>query len=99
MSQSGWHSCFFKLLDELQLCVMLKKLLNLSVFSHLFLLCAPFPSLSAIQFNDANSISRYLARVAPALGLYGANMMEQTEVCVCVCVFIGLSVPFGDLVP
>ncbi|KAK9543049.1 hypothetical protein VZT92_000861 [Zoarces viviparus] len=34
----------------------------------------------AIQFNDANSISRYLARVAPALGLYGANMMEQTEV-------------------
>ncbi|XP_070694452.1 bifunctional glutamate/proline--tRNA ligase isoform X2 [Pempheris klunzingeri] len=34
----------------------------------------------AIQFSDANSISRYLARVAPALGLYGANMMEQTEV-------------------
>uniref|UniRef100_A0A3B4BK04 Uncharacterized protein n=1 Tax=Periophthalmus magnuspinnatus TaxID=409849 RepID=A0A3B4BK04_9GOBI len=34
----------------------------------------------AIQFNDANSISRYLARVAPALGLYGADMMEQTEV-------------------
>ncbi|XP_031165306.1 bifunctional glutamate/proline--tRNA ligase isoform X2 [Sander lucioperca] len=34
----------------------------------------------AIQFNDVNSISRYLARVAPALGLYGANLMEQTEV-------------------
>ncbi|CAL9701168.1 unnamed protein product [Knipowitschia caucasica] len=34
----------------------------------------------SIQFNDANSISRYLARVAPALGLYGANMMEQTEI-------------------
>uniref|UniRef100_UPI0037E9A7BF bifunctional glutamate/proline--tRNA ligase isoform X2 n=1 Tax=Semicossyphus pulcher TaxID=241346 RepID=UPI0037E9A7BF len=34
----------------------------------------------AVQFNDGNSISRYLARVAPALGLYGANMMEQTEV-------------------
>ncbi|KAM9824867.1 bifunctional glutamate/proline--tRNA ligase isoform X2 [Syngnathus typhle] len=34
----------------------------------------------AVQFNDANSISRYLARVAPALGLYGANLMEQTEV-------------------
>ncbi|XP_077445878.1 bifunctional glutamate/proline--tRNA ligase isoform X3 [Stigmatopora argus] len=34
----------------------------------------------AIQFTDANSISRYLARVAPALGLYGANLMEQTEV-------------------
>ncbi|XP_041669602.1 bifunctional glutamate/proline--tRNA ligase isoform X2 [Cheilinus undulatus] len=34
----------------------------------------------AIQFSDTNSISRYLARVAPALGLYGANMMEQTEV-------------------
>ncbi|MED6287234.1 Bifunctional glutamate/proline--tRNA ligase [Characodon lateralis] len=33
-----------------------------------------------IQYNDGNSISRYLARVAPALGLYGANMMEQTEV-------------------
>ncbi|XP_053721197.1 bifunctional glutamate/proline--tRNA ligase isoform X1 [Synchiropus splendidus] len=33
-----------------------------------------------VQFSDANSISRYLARVAPALGLYGANMMEQTEV-------------------
>lgn len=48
-------------------------------------LCVVIPSLSAIQFNDANSISRYLARVAPALGLYGANMMEQTEVCICVC--------------
>lgn len=34
----------------------------------------------AVQFNDGNSISRYLARVAPALGLYGANMMEQTEI-------------------
>ncbi|XP_015252640.1 PREDICTED: bifunctional glutamate/proline--tRNA ligase isoform X3 [Cyprinodon variegatus] len=34
----------------------------------------------SIQFSDANSISRYLARVAPAFGLYGANMMEQTEV-------------------
>uniref|UniRef100_A0A7N8XEZ5 Bifunctional glutamate/proline--tRNA ligase n=1 Tax=Mastacembelus armatus TaxID=205130 RepID=A0A7N8XEZ5_9TELE len=33
-----------------------------------------------IQFNDASSISRYLARMAPALGLYGANIMEQTEV-------------------
>ncbi|XP_061876691.1 bifunctional glutamate/proline--tRNA ligase isoform X5 [Entelurus aequoreus] len=40
---------------------------------------ACFPP-SDIQFNDANSISRYLARVAPALGLYGANLMEQTEV-------------------
>ncbi|XP_017281365.1 bifunctional glutamate/proline--tRNA ligase isoform X2 [Kryptolebias marmoratus] len=34
----------------------------------------------SVQFNDANSICRYLARVAPALGLYGTNMMEQTEV-------------------
>uniref|UniRef100_A0A3P9NA26 Bifunctional glutamate/proline--tRNA ligase n=2 Tax=Poecilia reticulata TaxID=8081 RepID=A0A3P9NA26_POERE len=34
----------------------------------------------SVQFSDTNSISRYLARVAPALGLYGANMMEQTEV-------------------
>uniref|UniRef100_A0A3Q3L6V0 Bifunctional glutamate/proline--tRNA ligase n=1 Tax=Mastacembelus armatus TaxID=205130 RepID=A0A3Q3L6V0_9TELE len=38
------------------------------------------PSFSEIQFNDASSISRYLARMAPALGLYGANIMEQTEV-------------------
>uniref|UniRef100_A0A669AW03 Bifunctional glutamate/proline--tRNA ligase n=1 Tax=Oreochromis niloticus TaxID=8128 RepID=A0A669AW03_ORENI len=30
--------------------------------------------------DDDNSICRYLARVAPALGLYGSNMMEQTEV-------------------
>ncbi|XP_072321975.1 bifunctional glutamate/proline--tRNA ligase isoform X2 [Eucyclogobius newberryi] len=34
----------------------------------------------SVQFNDGNSISRYLARVAPALSLYGTNMMEQTEV-------------------
>ncbi|XP_029951809.1 bifunctional glutamate/proline--tRNA ligase isoform X2 [Salarias fasciatus] len=34
----------------------------------------------SIQFNDSNSICRYLARVAPALGLYGASVMEQTEV-------------------
>uniref|UniRef100_A0A3Q0RIJ0 Bifunctional glutamate/proline--tRNA ligase n=1 Tax=Amphilophus citrinellus TaxID=61819 RepID=A0A3Q0RIJ0_AMPCI len=34
----------------------------------------------SVQFNDANSISRYLARVAPTLGLYGSNTMEQTEV-------------------
>ena len=45
-------------------------------------IAALFPFLSSVQFNDANSISRYLARVAPALGLYGANMTEQTEVCV-----------------
>lgn len=44
-------------------------------------LCVLLPSLSAVQFSDGNSISRYLARVAPALGLYGANTMEQTEVC------------------
>lgn len=35
---------------------------------------------SNVQFSDVNSITRYLARVAPALGLYGSNMMEQTEV-------------------
>uniref|UniRef100_A0A7N6BSN0 Bifunctional glutamate/proline--tRNA ligase n=1 Tax=Anabas testudineus TaxID=64144 RepID=A0A7N6BSN0_ANATE len=34
----------------------------------------------SVQFSDSNSICRYLARVAPAVGLYGANMMEQTEV-------------------
>ncbi|KAK3537817.1 hypothetical protein QTP70_019236 [Hemibagrus guttatus] len=33
-----------------------------------------------VQFNDVNSIARYLARVAPGLGLYGSNMLEQTEV-------------------
>ncbi|XP_063040031.1 bifunctional glutamate/proline--tRNA ligase [Engraulis encrasicolus] len=33
-----------------------------------------------VQFNDVNSISRYLARVAPSLGLYGSSMLEQTEV-------------------
>lgn len=46
--------------------------------------CFPFTFFSffsTIQFNDVNSISRYLARVAPALGLYGANIMEQAEVC------------------
>ncbi|XP_056134251.1 bifunctional glutamate/proline--tRNA ligase isoform X2 [Lampris incognitus] len=34
----------------------------------------------SLQFSDVNSITRYLARVAPALGLYGVNLMEQTEV-------------------
>ncbi|XP_060735892.1 bifunctional glutamate/proline--tRNA ligase isoform X1 [Tachysurus vachellii] len=33
-----------------------------------------------VQFNDVNSITRYLARVVPGLGLYGSNMLEQTEV-------------------
>ncbi|XP_059208523.1 bifunctional glutamate/proline--tRNA ligase isoform X2 [Centropristis striata] len=58
----------------------------------------------AIQFNDANSISRYLARVAPALGLYGANMMEQTEIdhwlefsARRLCGQPGLSAALGDL--
>ncbi|XP_053293504.1 bifunctional glutamate/proline--tRNA ligase isoform X3 [Pleuronectes platessa] len=58
----------------------------------------------AIQFNDANSISRYLARVAPALGLYGANMMEQTEVdhwlefsARCLCGQPSLTVGLGEL--
>lgn len=60
------------------------------IITDLFLFCVLSPYLSAIQFNDANSISRYLARVAPALGLYGANMMEQTEVCVCVCVIFSV---------
>ncbi|XP_035290073.1 bifunctional glutamate/proline--tRNA ligase isoform X3 [Anguilla anguilla] len=34
----------------------------------------------SVQFSDVNAISRYLARVAPSLGLYGSNLMEQTEV-------------------
>uniref|UniRef100_A0A8C8M6L4 Bifunctional glutamate/proline--tRNA ligase n=1 Tax=Oncorhynchus tshawytscha TaxID=74940 RepID=A0A8C8M6L4_ONCTS len=33
-----------------------------------------------LQFSDLNSITRYLARLAPSLGLYGSNMLEQTEV-------------------
>ncbi|XP_056623093.1 bifunctional glutamate/proline--tRNA ligase isoform X2 [Triplophysa dalaica] len=33
-----------------------------------------------VLFSDVNSITRFFARVAPALGLYGSNMMEQTEV-------------------
>uniref|UniRef100_G3N980 GST C-terminal domain-containing protein n=2 Tax=Gasterosteus aculeatus aculeatus TaxID=481459 RepID=G3N980_GASAC len=58
----------------------------------------------SLQFNDVNSISRYLARVAPALGLYGANMMEQTEVdhwlefsARCLCGPIILSKALGEL--
>ncbi|KAA8595987.1 hypothetical protein FQN60_011278 [Etheostoma spectabile] len=58
----------------------------------------------AIQFNDSNSICRYLARVAPALGLYGANLMEQTEVdhwlefsARHLCGQSALSVALGDL--
>lgn len=50
----------------------------LRVVTHLCTSAPPSPS--AIQFSDVNSITRYLARVAPALGLYGSNMMEQTEV-------------------
>uniref|UniRef100_A0A8C7S772 Bifunctional glutamate/proline--tRNA ligase n=1 Tax=Oncorhynchus mykiss TaxID=8022 RepID=A0A8C7S772_ONCMY len=34
----------------------------------------------SVQFCDLNSITRYLARLAPSLGLYGSNMLEQTEV-------------------
>uniref|UniRef100_A0A8C7ME26 Bifunctional glutamate/proline--tRNA ligase n=1 Tax=Oncorhynchus kisutch TaxID=8019 RepID=A0A8C7ME26_ONCKI len=34
----------------------------------------------SVQFSDLNSITRYLARLAPSLGLYGSNMLEQTEV-------------------
>ncbi|XP_062303680.1 bifunctional glutamate/proline--tRNA ligase isoform X4 [Osmerus eperlanus] len=33
-----------------------------------------------VQFSDANSIMRYLARAAPSMGLYGSNVMEHTEV-------------------
>uniref|UniRef100_A0A668AJ17 Bifunctional glutamate/proline--tRNA ligase n=1 Tax=Myripristis murdjan TaxID=586833 RepID=A0A668AJ17_9TELE len=57
-----------------------------------------------LVFSDVNSITRYLARVAPALGLYGANMMEQTEVdhwlefsARRLCGQTGLSVALGEL--
>uniref|UniRef100_A0A4W4HEV4 Bifunctional glutamate/proline--tRNA ligase n=1 Tax=Electrophorus electricus TaxID=8005 RepID=A0A4W4HEV4_ELEEL len=33
-----------------------------------------------VQFSDVNSITRYLARLAPTLVLYGSSVMEQTEV-------------------
>ncbi|XP_072266395.1 bifunctional glutamate/proline--tRNA ligase [Pyxicephalus adspersus] len=35
---------------------------------------------AGVTFNDVNSIIRYLARLAPEAGLYGSNLMEQTEV-------------------
>uniref|UniRef100_A0A8C8HNK8 Bifunctional glutamate/proline--tRNA ligase n=1 Tax=Oncorhynchus tshawytscha TaxID=74940 RepID=A0A8C8HNK8_ONCTS len=41
---------------------------------------SPSRSLRSVQFSDLNSITRYLARLAPSLGLYGSNMLEQTEV-------------------
>lgn len=40
----------------------------------------PGPTHRAEQFSDANSILRYLARVAPALALYGSGVLEETEV-------------------
>uniref|UniRef100_A0A674BUR4 Bifunctional glutamate/proline--tRNA ligase n=1 Tax=Salmo trutta TaxID=8032 RepID=A0A674BUR4_SALTR len=43
---------------------------------HIFFNCA----VMSVQFSDLNSITRYLARMAPSLGLYGSNMLEQTEV-------------------
>ncbi|KAM9317202.1 bifunctional glutamate/proline--tRNA ligase [Gastrophryne carolinensis] len=33
-----------------------------------------------VTFTDVNSIIRYLARLAPETGLYGSNLMEQTEI-------------------
>ncbi|XP_068089016.1 bifunctional glutamate/proline--tRNA ligase isoform X2 [Hyperolius riggenbachi] len=33
-----------------------------------------------VTFSDVNSIIRYLARLAPEAGLYGSNLMQQTEV-------------------
>ncbi|XP_044129891.1 bifunctional glutamate/proline--tRNA ligase-like, partial [Bufo gargarizans] len=33
-----------------------------------------------VSFTDANSIIRYLARLAPQAGLLGSNLMEQTEI-------------------
>lgn len=66
----------------------MKCIYGVAIYYSSFIVCFLCLFLSAIQFNDANSICRYLARVAPALGLYGANMMEQTEVCVYVCVYL-----------
>lgn len=79
MSQSRWHNNLstpsitlptWWTTGHVRLCLYLFISYFHSVFNH-----------SAIQFNDANSICRYLARVAPSLGLYGTNSMEQTEVC------------------
>ncbi|XP_056424337.1 bifunctional glutamate/proline--tRNA ligase isoform X2 [Hyla sarda] len=33
-----------------------------------------------VSFTDVNSIIRYLARLAPEVGLLGSNLMEQTEI-------------------
>ncbi|XP_075060367.1 bifunctional glutamate/proline--tRNA ligase isoform X2 [Mixophyes fleayi] len=33
-----------------------------------------------ISFSDVNSIIRYLARLAPQTGLYGSDLMQQTEI-------------------
>ncbi|XP_019372022.1 PREDICTED: bifunctional glutamate/proline--tRNA ligase [Gavialis gangeticus] len=33
-----------------------------------------------VTFTDANSIARYLARVATSAGLYGSNILEHTEI-------------------
>ncbi|XP_019405037.1 PREDICTED: bifunctional glutamate/proline--tRNA ligase isoform X4 [Crocodylus porosus] len=33
-----------------------------------------------VTFTDANSIARYLARVATSAGLYGSNLLEHTEI-------------------
>ncbi|XP_061415264.1 bifunctional glutamate/proline--tRNA ligase isoform X2 [Lethenteron reissneri] len=34
----------------------------------------------SVTFNDPNSICRFIARQSPSHGLYGANLLEQTEV-------------------
>ncbi|KAM9568159.1 bifunctional glutamate/proline--tRNA ligase-like [Salvelinus alpinus] len=58
----------------------------------------------SVQFSDLNSITRYLARMAPSLGLYGSNMLEQTEVdhwlefsAQLVCGQSGLAAALGEL--
>ncbi|KAM8945260.1 bifunctional glutamate/proline--tRNA ligase isoform 2-T2 [Pelodytes ibericus] len=33
-----------------------------------------------VSFTDVNSIIRYLARLVPDAGLYGSNLLEQTEI-------------------
>uniref|UniRef100_A0A8C5M6K6 Bifunctional glutamate/proline--tRNA ligase n=1 Tax=Leptobrachium leishanense TaxID=445787 RepID=A0A8C5M6K6_9ANUR len=35
---------------------------------------------SDVSFSDVNSIIRYLARLVPDSGLFGSNLMEQTEI-------------------
>uniref|UniRef100_A0A8C7GXZ3 Bifunctional glutamate/proline--tRNA ligase n=1 Tax=Oncorhynchus kisutch TaxID=8019 RepID=A0A8C7GXZ3_ONCKI len=54
--------------------------MSVSYHDNVSLRCEELIKELSVQFSDLNSITRYLARLAPSLGLYGSNMLEQTEV-------------------